>query len=230
MPPSDSDQHHPDKRKRDTIDKVSFWIQVGTLYFVGTYTLITLGLYCQTKKVLNETRRANRVTASIARESAEATIAGVRAWVDIQDWYVPVATDINKGIALKIIDLGNTPAMNLQLREKYEFLPKGAAIPNFVGCPDVTSINIGSALEPSKPTIDQPPIGPFPPTTLITKDQMQAIAPDAARIILHGCIGYDTVATSPQTKNNVRGLTKFCSVFYGDPDRRKTTSCGFQME
>jgi hypothetical protein len=228
MRPADNDKIYTVKQKRDP---VVLGIEVITLVVLIIYASITFGLYCQTKKALRETKRANYVamrsadaakqSAGAAKESADATIASERAWLDIVDWRVPSAEQVNKGIGKQIENVGKTPALQPELMEETFFLStKDSPRPQLTECrnfPSVKKYAIGRIIEAGVPhevsarKFDRP----------YSRAEIARFKRHLSGLILHGCITYNLVGSSSKP-----GVTEFCSIFYLESDIDQTRSCG----
>lgn len=172
-------------------------------------------------------RNAERA-AEAAKESADAAVASVRAWVAVVNWTpVPPPEMVNGGIGIKILNVGKTSGLSVQVREEALFLAPGEKEPTFTKCPSSEPFPVGNTIEPEDKL--SPPIPPLPLSTRLDSKQIGALG-RGSRLILHGCITYKNVIAP--SNEPVAGLTEFCSVFYGYPDRNLTKGCrsGNQMK
>jgi hypothetical protein len=171
-----------------------------------------------------EAKKANRIavlSAEAAKQSSDAAMASVRAWLSVADWVVPPPERINEGIGKLIENVGKTSALNPEMTEEYFFLPnKDSPIPPLTDCQDFPSskrIAIGSVAGPSSPrSIPAREIA-----RSFSNGQIISLSHHLGRVILHGCVMYKLVGSAEKV-----GVTEFCSVFYINRNSNMTETCG----
>jgi hypothetical protein len=122
-----------------------------------------------------------------------AAIAAERAWLDIVDWRVPSAEQVNKGIGEQIENVGKTPALQPELMEETFFLrTKDSPMPHLTECRDFPA--------DTKYSIERITEADMPHEVLARKfDRMYSRAEIAlfkrhlSGLILHGCVTYNYI-------------------------------------
>jgi hypothetical protein len=173
----------------------NFWL----VAFTAVYSLISLAAL-----------RVAILSARMARQSADASIATVRAWLDIHTlkfvYSLPNAPQpAAPGFSLTVENLGRTPAKALAVTVEFAFDGQ-AADKQFTGCPATNLIR-------NPFMVAGPPGEPF--TFPIDGDlaanfaQLNGAEGSRLSIYAHGCVRYYDVMT------NLQRLTEFCVRYYG---------------
>jgi len=182
-------------RRRHAWENFNFWL----VAFTAVYSLISLAAL-----------RVAIMSFRMARQSADASIATVRAWLDIPtlkfldsppDAHQPVAPKFS----LTLENLGRTPAKELAVTVEFVFDDQSADR-QFTGCPDRNLIR-------NPFMVAGPPGESFTfrlGTELAAKfAQLHGPTDSTLSIYAHGCVRYHDVMT------NLERLTEFCVRYYG---------------
>ena len=182
-------------RRRHVWQNFNFWL----VAFTAVYSLISLAAL-----------RVAILSSRMARQSADASIATVRAWLDVPtlkfihslpDARQPVAPEFS----LTLENLGRTPAKQLVLTVEFVFDDQSAD-KQFTGCPETNLLR-------NPFMVAGPPGEPFTfplGTDLAARvAQLNGGAGSSLSVYAHGCIRYHDVMT------NLQRLTEFCVRYYG---------------
>lgn len=182
-------------RRRHVWKNFNFWL----VAFTAVYSLISLAAL-----------RVAILSSRMARQSADASIATVRAWLDVHTLkFVHSLPDAPQPVApsfsLTVENLGRTPAKQLAVTVELVFDDQSAA-KQFSGCPATNLIR-------SPFMVAGPPGEPFTfplGTDLATKlAQLNGATDSRLSVYVHGCVRYHDVMT------NLERLTEFCVRYYG---------------
>ena len=182
-------------RRRHFWHNFNFWL----VAFTAVYSLISLAAL-----------RVAIMSSRMARKSADASIATVRAWLDIPTlkfFYPPpnARQPVVPKFSLTVENLGRTPAKALQVTVEF-VLGDQSADKQFTGCPETNLIR-------NPFMVAGPPGEPFTfplGTELAAKfAQLNGAADSRLSIYAHGCVRYHDVMT------NLERLTGFCVRYYG---------------
>jgi hypothetical protein len=173
----------------------NFWL----VAFTAVYSLISLAAL-----------RVAILSARLARQSADASIATVRAWLDIPTVkFVSSPPNAHEPgaptFSLTVENLGRTPAKALAVTVEFVF-DNQAVDQQFTGCPrtNLVSTPFMVAGPPGEPFTF--PLG----SELAAKfAQLNGAADRNLSIYAHGCVRYHEVMT------NLERLTEFCVRYYG---------------
>jgi hypothetical protein len=182
-------------RRRHVWQNFNFWL----VAFTAVYSLISLAAL-----------RVAILSARMARQSADASIATVRAWLDIHTLkFVDSLSDAHQRAApefsLIVENLGRTPAKALAVTVEFVFDDQAADI-QFTGCPATNLLR-------NPFMVAGPPGEPF--TFPIGRDlaakfaQLNGAEDSSPSIYAHGCVRYYDVMT------NLQRLTEFCVRYHG---------------
>jgi len=171
----------------------NFWL----VAFTAVYSIISLVAL-----------RVAIQSARLARQSADASIATVRAWLDIHSlkfvYSLPNARE-PPTFSLTVENLGRTPATDLVLTIEFGFDDQSAD-KDFNGCP-ATNLSRHAFM------VSGPPGTPWSfPVDAPVAAKFAQLNPDTdstASIYAHGCVRYHDVMT------RVDRLTEFCVRYYG---------------
>jgi hypothetical protein len=182
-------------RRRHVWHSFNFWL----VAFTAVYSLISLAAL-----------RVAILSSRMARQSADASIATVRAWLDIPTLKFvhslpnepqPAAPEFS----LTVENLGRTPAKQLAVTVEFVFDGQSAD-KQFTGCPETNLIH-------NPFMVAGPPGEPFTfplGANLAAKlAQLNGAAASGLSIYAHGCVRYHDVMT------NLQRLTEFCVRYYG---------------
>jgi hypothetical protein len=182
-------------RRRHVWQSFNFWL----VAFTAVYSLISLAAL-----------RVAILSARLAQQSADASIATVRAWLDIPtvkfvyplpNAHQPAAPEFS----LTVENLGRTPAKALAVTVEFAF-DQQATDKQFTGCP-ATNLLRNPFL------VAGPPGEPF--TFPIGRDlagkfaQLNGAEDSGPSIYAHGCVRYYDVMT------NLQRVTEFCVRYWG---------------
>lgn len=182
-------------RRRRVWHSFNFWL----VAFTAVYSLISLAAL-----------RVAILSSRMARQSADASIATVRAWLDIPTLkFVHPLPNVPQPEApvfsLTVENLGRTPAKQLAVTVEFVFDDQSAD-KQFTGCPATNLIR-------NPFMVAGPPGEPFTfplGTNLAAKlAQLNGAADSGLSVYAHGCVRYHDVMT------NVQRLTEFCVRYYG---------------
>jgi len=182
-------------RRRHVWQNFNFWL----VAFTAVYSLISLVAL-----------RVAILSAHLARQSADASIATVRAWLDIPTlkfvYSLPNASQpAAPEFSLTVENLGRTPAKAVAVTVEFAFDDQAAG-KQFTGCPATNLIRNPFMMA-------GPPGEPF--TFPIGRDlaakfaQLNGAEHGSLSIYAHGCVRYYDVMT------NLQRLTEFCVRYYG---------------
>jgi len=173
----------------------NFWLVI----FTAVYSLISMaGLWVAIQ------------ASRLARESADAGIATVRAWLDVNSFkFIFSPPNARQQIAprftMTVENLGKSPAKNLVFTVEFEFDDQSGD-KQFTACPE-------SGLARSPFMVAGPPGEPFTfEVEKVTPAQLAGlkVAPgNNASVYAHGCVRYNDVMT------NLPRITEFCVRYYG---------------
>jgi hypothetical protein len=182
-------------RRRHVWQSFNFWL----VAFTAVYSLISLAAL-----------RVAILSARMARQSADASIATVRAWLDIHSLkFVHSPPNLPQPVApafsLTVENLGRTPAKQLAVTVEFVFNDQSAD-KQFTGCPETNLIR-------NPFMVAGPPGEPFTfplGANLAAKlAQLNGAADSSLSLYVHGCVRYHDVMT------NLQRLTEFCVRYYG---------------
>jgi hypothetical protein len=182
-------------RRRHIWHSFNFWL----VAFTAVYSLISLAAL-----------RVAILSSRMARQSADASIATVRAWLDIPTLkFVHLLPNEPQPAApeflLTVENLGRTPAKQLAVTVEFVFDDQSAD-KQFTGCPETNLIR-------NPFMVAGPPGEPFTfplGANLAAKlAQLNGAAASGLSIYAHGCVRYHDVMT------NLQRLTEFCVRYYG---------------
>lgn len=182
-------------RRRHVWQNFNFWL----VAFTAVYSLISLAAL-----------RVGILSARMARQSADASIATVRAWLDIHtlkfvyslpDAHHPVAPEFS----LTVENLGRTPAKALALTVEFVFDDQ-AADKQFSGCPS-TNLLRNPFMVAGPP--GEPFTFPLGPDLAAKLAQLNGAEGSSLSIYAHGCVRYSDVMT------NLQRVTEFCVRYFG---------------
>lgn len=149
-------------------------------------------------------------SARLAKQSADASIATVRAWVDAHSfkftWPLPKTQQrVSPEFSMTVENLGRTPARDLLMTIEFAF-DDSAADKQFKGCPeaDPSRVPFMMAGPPGEPWVI--------PVTNVVADDFARLKPGAgstASVYAHGCIRYRDVMTEAPR------VTEFCVRYHG---------------
>jgi hypothetical protein len=192
-PPSDNDSRRTVIRRKHLWQNFNFWL----VTFTAIYSLISLvGLWVAIQ------------SARLAQQSADASVATVRAWLDTHSFkFVHTPPDVRQPVipefSMTVENLGKTPAKALAITIEFAF-DNEHADKQFSGCPEA---NLGRIPF----MVAGPPGEPWAiSVSSVTAAQFaQLKAGTNASVYAHGCVQYHDVMT-----DRVR-LTEFCVRYYG---------------
>src|SRR5215472_6228430 len=182
-------------RRRHVWQSFNFWL----VAFTAVYALISLAAL-----------RVAILSARLAQQSADASIATVRAWLDIPTlkfvYSLPNARQPGAPeFSLTVENLGRTPAKALAVSVEFVFGDQSAD-KQFTGCPETNLIR-------NPFMVAGPPGEPFTfplGTDLAAKfAQLSGATGSSLSIYAHGCLRYHDVMTS------LERLTEFCVRYFG---------------
>jgi hypothetical protein len=173
----------------------NFWL----VLFTAVYSVISMaGLWVAIQ------------ASRLARESADAGIATVRAWVDVNSFkfiYSPASArqQIAPKFTMTVENLGKTPAKALVLTVEFAFDDQSGD-KQFAGCPETN-------LARSPFMVAGPPGEPWTfAVENVTPAQLTGLkstSDNNASVYAHGCVRYNDVMT------NQPRLSEFCVRYYG---------------
>ena len=173
----------------------NFWLVV----FTAVYSLISLaGLWVAIQ------------ASRLARETADAGIATVRAWVDVNSFkFVFSPANARQQIAPRFTmtaeNLGKSPAKSLVFTVEFAF-DNQPGDKQFTGCPENNPVR-------SPFMVAGPPGEPWTfEVENVTPDQLSGLKGSSdknASVYAHGCVRYNDVMT------NLPRLSEFCVRYYG---------------
>jgi hypothetical protein len=192
-PKSDDVSQRPVIRRRHLWQHFNFWL----VLFTAIYSLISLyGLWVAIQ------------SARLAQQSADASVATVRAWLDTHSFkfiYSPpdARQPVTPEFSVNVENLGKTPAKALTITLEFAFDDQHAD-KQFNGCPEVPPGRIPFL-------VAGPPGDPWTVSvSTVTAAQFARLnAGTDASVYAHGCVRYHDVMT-----DQVR-LTEFCVRYYG---------------
>jgi hypothetical protein len=182
-------------RRRHVWHSFNFWL----VAFTAVYSLISLAAL-----------RVAILSSRMARQSADASIATVRAWLDIHTLKfvhsLPNAPQPGAPeFSLTVENLGRTPAKQLAVTVEFVFDDQSAD-KQFTRCPETNLIR-------NPFMVAGPPGEPFTfplGANLAAKlAQLNGAADSGLSLYAHGCVRYHDVMT------NLQRLTEFCVRYYG---------------
>ena len=185
--------------KRDfyrRLSKASFVLEIVGVFVVAAYTTIAALQWCDM-----------RTAALAAKESADAAVASVRAWIVVTKYDPPRVQAMklfNMPFAVEFENAGKTPATDISDGIEFVFVPKDRPAPKFKGCPkneDTPEMLIRAG----QPFSINPEIKPH-----LSADQKESLTNGNAggSLFIHGCLHYHDVLTRKQR------VTEFCGFYF----------------
>lgn len=181
--------------------KPRFAIEVVALVAVVLYTIFAGYQSCK----LRETTEATK-------ESADAVVASVRAWIVLSKYDPPTVRALkifngNMPFVVEFQNAGKTPATDITSGIEFVYVAKGEKPPKFSSCPkdDGTSSMLINA---GQPFSINPEIKPH-----LSAQQIDTLANGSnlgGSLYIHGCVHYHDVLTRQARK------TEFCGYDYAE--------------
>ena len=173
----------------------NFWLVV----FTAVYSLISLaGLWVAVQ------------ASRLARETADAGISTVRAWVDVNSFkfiYSPANArqQIPPRFTMTVENLGKSPAKGLVFTVEFAYDDQSAD-KQFAGCP-VSNLARSPFIAAGPP--GEPWTFEVENTTAEQLAGLKGASNKSASVYAHGCVRYNDVLT------NLPRLSEFCVRYYG---------------
>ncbi|MGO9058508.1 MAG: hypothetical protein ACLQU2_14150 [Candidatus Binataceae bacterium] len=186
------------ERFKHDIKNPRFAVEVVALVFLIIYTLFTGYQSCQMRK-----------STKAATESADASVASVRAWIGITSIEGPDVGSIQtQPLTRKIENTGRAPGLNLNFIEEYIPWPKNGQVrmPQFSNCPATGQRFFYPAIEATgiNQSVSVSPPLPFP----LKDKELADLKSRKTALVIHGCVTYDNIGSMPQ------GTTEYCWILY----------------
>jgi hypothetical protein len=194
-PPAPESESVRTIRRRHLWQNFNFWL----VTFTAIYSMISLvGLWVAIE------------SARLARQSADAGVATVRAWLDAHSFkfvYSPPGArqQVTPEFTVTLENIGKTPAKALDMTVEFAFDDQSGD-KRFEGCPEANLHRVPFM-------VAGPPGEPWPVlVATVTSAQFATLKSEAgssASVYAHGCVRYRDVMT-----DRVR-LTEFCVRYFG---------------
>jgi hypothetical protein len=179
-------------RLRHVWQNLNFWL----VAFTAIYSLISIAAL-----------RVAILSARMAQQSADASIATVRAWLDIPTVkFVSSPPNARQPeFSLTVENLGRTPAKALAVTVEFVF-DSQAADEQFTTCPATNLIKNPFMVAGPPGELFTFPLGAAVAAKLA---QLNEAAHNGVSVYAHGCVRYHDVMT------NLERITEFCVRYYG---------------
>src|SRR5215469_3768135 len=190
-----------------------------TEWFALVTTLAIIALFLVSGYQGCELRKESIAT----KQSADVSVATVRAWVAVVDWIVPEPRSLGRGgLGMMIENVGKTPALNLTISQEGKLWRVGQSLPVLKSCAELPiPTAIGNVLQAGgRPVRVSEPLV----LTDIDAGQLSKLGDQTIGLVLHGCITYENVLNA--AGRALPGQTEYCTIFYTQQNKNLTIGCG----